>query len=171
MVSAEQAEDRLDFRYHAQRVAFSSIYRARTRRLSDITQVLTRGCFTSAEVKNSDYPVLHTTDIPEELCGCWCDISSFGKSQPAGGGRFAIAEPGDVLVARVGRNLERKVIGVAKGYARLSDCVYKIRVAEAHRELLLKRLGSESGRVWLASQAYGVSAKQLTKSSLLAFPF
>jgi len=170
VVGVEQAEDRLDFSYHVQRVAFSSTCHARTRKLSDVTQVLSRGHFTSAEVKRSSYPVLHTTDIPEDLCGCWCDLSSFGKARPVSGIRSVIAEPGDILVARVGRNLERKVIGVAKGFARLSDCVYKIRVAEEYRELLLKRLGSEIGRAWLASQAYGVSAKQLTKSSLLAFP-
>lgn len=171
MVGVEQAEDRLDFSYHAQGVAFSSIYSARTRKLEDVAQVLTRGRFTSAEVKSSSYPVFHTTNITDELCGHWCDISSFGKTPPASGIHSAIAEPGDILVARVGRNLERKVIGIAKGYARLSDCVYKVRVAEADREALLERLGSEGGRAWLASQAYGVSAKQLTKLSLLAFPF
>ena len=85
-------------------------------------------------------------------------------------GHFICAEPGDILLARVGRNLEYKIIGVAEGYPVLTDCIYRIRVQEEHKKHVLQQLSSVEGKAWLSSRCYGVSAKQLSKADLLTFP-
>lgn len=77
---------------------------------------------------------------------------------------------GDILIARVGRNLEAKVLGVSAGNVVLTDCIYRIRAPEAMRNELLSALSSADGRQWLSSHAYGVAAKHLTKFDLLSFP-
>jgi type I restriction enzyme M protein len=101
--------------------------------------------------------------------GKWCDLSQFSRKRseadlPVRAGR------GDILVARVGRNLEQKVIGVYGGFPLLTDCVYRIKVPKSYRRRVLDQLSSSSGKAWLDSRAYGVGAKQLTKTDLLEFP-
>lgn len=170
-IGMDEAIDRLDFEYHAQRHGSSSRLPA-TRVLGSIALDIKRGSLTSAECKVMPFPVLHTTDITVGLTGQWCDLSEFGDSA---GGSFAgrhiiMAEPGDILLARVGRNLEQKVIGVAQGFPALSDCIYRIRVPFAAQKQVLRQLSSRDGQNWLRSRCYGVSAQQLSKSDLLTFP-
>ncbi len=170
LVGVEDAIDRLDFEYHAQRQG-SAVLHPATLVLGSIADIK-RGSLSSSESRSMPFPVLHTTDITVDLTGHWCDLSEFGESTDGSfaGRHVVLAKPGDILLARIGRNLEQKVIGVAAGFPILSDCVYRIRVPPAAQKQVLTQLSSIHGQAWLRSRCYGVSAQQLSKADLLTFP-
>lgn len=78
-----------------------------------------------------------------------------------------IAESGDILLARVGRNLETKVCMVKKGYAKVSDCIFILRVHPELRRQVFDFLISEVGQRSLSSAAHGVAAKFITSDALM----
>lgn len=166
VIGLGEGHERLDFNYHREKHR----NKAHASSLRGIGAEILRGRLSSSQLKESAYPVLHTTDLDAALRGHWCDFSDFGL-QP----RMSriCACPGDILVARVGRNLETKVVGVARGYPEVSDCLYVLRVPSKFRERLLAYLSSPAGGKALSSLAYGVSARQLAKSDLdtLEVPF
>ncbi|MCA3022890.1 MAG: N-6 DNA methylase [Rhodocyclaceae bacterium] len=170
-VDPDQATLRLDFEYHFSRQG--SIHRAATGiTLASLGSHVQRGSFSGTDRFSSGFPVLHTTDIQPQARGSWCHIS--GSTERHKLDMLWVAAnkacPGDILVARVGRNLEQKVIGVYEGIVAISDCVYRVEVPKRYRDQVLAQIASARGAEWLASRAYGVSAKQLTKSDLLNFP-
>lgn len=167
LVPHTDAIKRLDFEYHATTSVSSC---SGTRPLSDIVEEVRRGRYSSAEIKDLDFPIFHTTDMDTSLSGTWCNLQRFGKkSDSPRPSNSVIARPGDILLARVGRNLEAKVLGVGSGFPILSDCVIKLRVKKAWRDNVLRRLTSPYGVSWLTSRAYGVGARQLTQADLLTF--
>jgi type I restriction enzyme M protein len=167
-VEVTEAVDRLDFDYHSQRLLFSETHSVHVS-LGSIAEEVKRGSLSSAEARVFRESVFHTCDMTPSRIGKWCDLSQFSRKRseadlPVRAGR------GDILVARVGRNLEQKVIGVYGGFPLLTDCVYRIKVPKSYRRRVLDQLSSSSGKAWLDSRAYGVGAKQLTKTDLLEFP-
>lgn len=171
LVDVDAAIDRLDYEYHAQRINHS-LQPENYFSLGSIVEEFRRGSLSSVEGRLARYPVLHTTDMTSPFVGNWCDLTKFGCLQHQGdvSGGIVCAEPGDILIARVGRNLEHKVLGVSSGYPVITDCVYKLRVSKEYRNRVLQQLSSLQGKGWLASRAYGVSARQLTKTDLFQFP-
>jgi type I restriction enzyme M protein len=168
LVDIDEAVTRLDFDYHAQRLKGSRLGREPAV-LGSIVSELKRGSVSSSEARAGDVPIFHTSDMSLSLSGEWCDLGRFSQVSGELDGVIR-AQPGDILVARVGRNLERKVLGVLKGSPFLTDCVYRIQVPEHYRDRVLAQLSCADGQAWLASRAYGVGAKQLTKADLLTFP-
>ena len=171
LIGMDAAIDRLDFNYHVQRLQ-NSAPKIRHVTLGTIIDDVKRGSFSSSEARAAAHPVLHTTDISHSMIGTWKDLTKFAQRPNQWNSMKPIiyAAPGDILMARVGRNLEQKIIGVSQGFPILTDCVYKIQVPKPFRELVLMQLTSSHGQAWLTSRAYGVSAKQLTKADLLEFP-
>lgn len=171
LVGEDDAIERMDYEYHAQKIN-CKLQPESYFSLGSIVEEVRRGFLSSAEGRLVGYPVFHTTDMVPDLVGSWCDLSEFGCLKHRGGisVRVVCAEPGDILIARVGRNLEHKILGVTSGYPAITDCVYKLRVPKEFRNRVLNQLSSLQGKRWLASRAYGVSARQLTKSDLLQFP-
>lgn len=171
LVEVNEGVDRLDFDYHAQRLLTSQSHRLQVS-LSAIVKELKRGSLSSAEARLVGTPVFHTSDIVPCRSGKWCDLSRFGHvwNKRVSPGMTVRAEPGDILVARVGRNLEQKVMGISAGFPVLTDCVYRLKVPKRFRDEVLDQLSSARGQAWLAFRAYGVGAKQLTKADLLQFP-
>ena len=172
LVDVDAATDRLDFDYHANKSQIRT-FKKNQISLGSIALDIRRGALTSSDIGAFDFPIFHTTDMPVDLAGEWCDLRQFGKSMghaTAANRHVVCAEPGDILLARVGRNLEHKVFGVASGYPILTDCIYRIRVPEETRKKILRQLVSCEGQAWLASRCYGVSAKQLSKADLVTFP-
>ena len=109
-------------------------------------------------------PVFHTT----EFDGSSTVPSNFVlKKRDSSIATGLVAIPGDILIARVGRNLESKVCMVRKGYVILSDCIFALRVLPAHRERVFNFLTSQSGRDALASASHGVAARFITTEALL----
>lgn len=169
LVKVENAIERLDFEYHAQHIK-APIGKAISISLGSICVQLKRGSLSSSQRHHNQFSVLHTTDFMPHTRGCWINLEERGFQKEPENTKLIVAERGDILVARVGRNLEDKVIGVSRGAAVVTDCVYVLRVPKQYRRTVLAQLTSSNGRAWLASRAYGVSARQLTKSDLLAFP-
>jgi type I restriction enzyme M protein len=165
-VDRHEAIERLDFDFHVERRL--SIRKRNATTLKEVARRLQRGSVSSAEARSLGVNALHTTSITSAMYGLWCDLRSFSRCIRS---RDVVrAQPGDILVARVGRNLEQKVIGVKSGTPVISDCLYLIRVEKALRESVLRELSSPMGRKWLISRSYGVAARQLTKADLLQFP-
>lgn len=169
LVDVDAAAHRLDFDFHTQNFV-AHPRQVQCLSLASIGCEIKRGHLSSSEARAAATPVFHTSDIGLSLSGQWLDLSEFGAGEKGQSGALRAA-PGDILVARVGRNLEKKVAGVAVGNPLLTDCVYRVRVPDAYRDTVFAALCSAHGQSWLASRAYGVGAKQLTKADLLAFQF
>jgi type I restriction enzyme M protein len=138
--------------------------------LADLAVDIKRGQVENRVARDSGIEALHTTDISIDDVGRWVDLPGrFDLDQNSVVSSMVIAEPGDILVGRVGRNFDAKIVGVKSGRALLTDCVYRLRCVPHVRNKLLQALTSSEGRLWLRSQAHGVSATQLTKSALLTF--
>lgn len=166
-VSYVEAAERLDYSYHFYR-ANSDLPKALCT-LEDIGATIKRGTLSSAEVKKSIHPVMHITDMRLGDAGKWIDLRHF-ESLFQHDRHLIRAQAGDILIARVGRKLEEKIVGVLSGSFPISDCVYLIRCSENCRDAVLAQLSSASGKRWLAAHSYGVAAKQLPKKQLLKFP-
>jgi type I restriction enzyme M protein len=162
-VDLDAAQTRLDYDFHFARIGSP---RWSEKSLSSLVSDVRRGTLSSAEIRDSSLPVFHTGGFtaPEG------HIRLPGKSKRRPREFPTIAEPGDILVARVDRNLHLKVGIVRSGWAVVSDCIWRIRVPECDRERVFTALRSPSGAAYLNSVARGVSARMLAKADLLAMP-
>ncbi|MNQ86265.1 N-6 DNA Methylase [compost metagenome] len=170
LVDVLSAAERLDYSYHSHRLATASEVRGKHVTLGDLGVEVKRGGLSSAQVKVSVFPVLHITDIKKISVGEWLDFSAFEPVHPNECSNLVKAQPGDILISRVGRNLESKIVGVMAGAFAVSDCVYVVRCPAEVREAVLTQLASSEGRAWISAHSYGVAAKQLAKKELLNFP-
>ena len=167
LVEHSQAAHRLDYQYHFAEATAGK----QGARLGDIAVDLRRGSLNSAEAKDARHFVLHTTDFTPDDCGQWLDFSGRRFRFPvAKSDSVTRAEVGDIVIARVGRTAHDKVIGIGAGSVVLTDCLYRLRVAPFRQDAVLRALSSPQGRAWLELHAYGVAARQLTKSDLLNLP-
>ena len=138
--------------------------------LSEICEVLTRGQLSSVQVRNSDINIFHSTNFPkirDKLCPNVPEKFIIKKSESTAL-KTSIAEAGDILICRVGRNLEQKICYVPKGYVALSDCVYKLRIPLKFRVNVLKFLCSADGQKKLSALTHGVGARFLSKEHILS---
>lgn len=160
-IQRELASGRLDYSFLA-----GGIGKKRTKqtRIGDVTIYLSRGSFSSSQRVKCDFPVLHTTDLSPSVY-----VVSPKFRMPtavAKQGQFNLAEPGDILVGRVGRNFEEKVCIVKSGTVAVSDCIFILRVAPEHRDSVFAFLKSGTGREALSFSSHGVGAKFLTVDAL-----
>lgn len=168
VVDATQAVSRMDFDFHSISSKGLSVPNAPVvLPLGEIALGVHRGSLQATASRRAGIRVLHTTGISDSLCGKWISLQA---ERVAVSDRCILAEPGDILVARVGRNLEQKVVGVQSGSALLTDCVYRVRMPFTLAGQTLRQLSSEFGRAWLASRSSGVGAKHLRIADLLSFP-
>ena len=168
MVNVEQAIIRMDYNFHAISAPEPDVTKSLSvSTLGEVALGVHRGSVQATASRQAGMQVFHTTEMPESLTGRWITLS---PQFPTPGDKRIWAEPGDLLIARVGRNLERKVVGVRNGHALLSDCVYRLRMPPSLATLTLRQLSSDYGRDWLNSRSSGVGAKQLCLADLLTFP-
>ncbi|CAN5846709.1 hypothetical protein BH11PSE13_BH11PSE13_37770 [soil metagenome] len=168
LVNVEQANTRMDFDFHAQLAVQPIVGKYSTvRALGELALGIHRGSMEATASRQAGVTVFHTTEMLECLAGQWITLD---ERDTVLDDRRRWAESGDVLVARVGRNLERKVLGIRSGYALLTDCVYRVRMPAALASQTLRQLSSDFGRAWLASRSSGVGAKHLNLGDLLSFP-
>ncbi|RXV64109.1 DNA methylase [Burkholderia stabilis] len=168
VIAPDRAIERLDYDFHAATPTCAPP-RYEVRRLADLLEDLRRGSVENALARTQEVPVLHTTHIDVDRVGTWRDFKSC-TAEPSHPPHWVRAARGDILLARVGRNLEQKICGVSGGAPLLTDCVYRLRVRAKYREIVLDQLTSDRGQAWLASRAYGVGARQLSKADLMEFP-
>ena len=130
LVSPESAVHRLDFSYYEQEHRFDArnLPTFPLVRLADLNPELQRGRATTVGRLSLPIPVFHVTDFPTSnryapaRGYCWTEPLATEHNQ-------VLAWPGDILLARVGRNLSKKVVGLIDGPIAISDCVYRLRVA------------------------------------------
>ncbi|AYF87355.1 hypothetical protein D6Z43_09375 [Pseudomonas sp. DY-1] len=162
-IPSDEAISRIDFSHHAKCKRNYSSKKSK-RKLGDLISSITRGSHNSSSRKSAVLPILHTTDLADYET----DIPpGFLVSQPeaeALGGSYA--RKGDILVARVGRNLSRKIVLVKKGPILITDCFFSL-TPKAAPEEVFRLLTSESGRSQLDRISQGVGARFITAARLL----
>ncbi|MDM0002984.1 N-6 DNA methylase [Variovorax sp. J22P240] len=160
----ERAAARLDYSYLAALEQVNARESGTT--LRSVTQMLTRGSHSSSQLKLLSYPVFHTTDFVEGSVEVPRQFRLAREARKvAAGGVVAVA--GDILLARVGRNLEQKVGVVNQGAIAVSDCILVLRVEPAYQARALQYFTSTKGRATLRATSHGVGAKFITTDSLL----
>lgn len=160
-LSPDAARLRLDYSYYAEGVEHQMPGNA----IRAITLGVSRGVCSSAQRGSLSAPVFHTTDF--DSLSPWMPSNFSITKKRAAELPGTIARPGDILLARVGRNLESKVCMVRRGFAMVSDCILVLRVVPEHRERILRFFRSDTGRKALTSASHGVAARFITTEALL----
>lgn len=159
-IPAESAVTRCDYRYYATRP--KSVGRVVT--LQGVGANVVRGTLNSAEAKHSGLLYLHTSDLP--ISGK--KVLKLPRNPTKLSTRkLTLAEPGDILIARIGRNLHLKVALVKSGRIALTDCVFRIRIPKAWRQRVFESLKSRRGSQGLDAIVRGVGAKTFNKDDLM----
>lgn len=162
VVSRRDAADRLDHGFHT---AMRSGTRGPT--LRDLGATVVRGSCEPGASGVARELVFHTTDFPR-IAQRSLELRVPLAVRPAA--RVVVAEPGDVLVARLGRGLERKVCLIADGWAAPSSAVLRIRLPEGRGLAVAKALLSPDGTARLQATSRGTGARMLGREDLLAMP-
>lgn len=157
-----KARMRLDYSYLSA-LRTNSTKKAFT--IRDVVQLLRRGTFSSTDRKRLDLKILHTTDFTNERLTVPRKFIT-KKSTIANGG-FVFAQGGDILIGRVGRNLNQKIWRVKTGSVIISDCVFLLRIDPIYADRVFDFLTSANGRECLAGIAHGVGASFITTDALL----
>lgn len=172
VISAEIAEKRLDYGFHFSRKMASSSKKSRkTMTVESMGASLQRGSFSSNELNSLPLPIFHLSDFPSPQEGIFARVPKqfirVVRTLEKLPDHVRIAESGDILIARIGRNLHDKVCLVEGGGCVISDCVYALRVPPKYRDRVLRYFASTAGRQALETAAHGVGAKYLSRSDVL----
>ncbi len=163
IISRNDAETRMDFDFHAHRDGRGG----QVTTLRELGAEVKRGSLDTVARKAAGFPTFHTTDyrgIAGGIVTLEADFASPDKP------KLVIAEAGDILLARVDRNLHEKVVMVAGGRAAVTDCIYRVRVPDKVRASVFDALRSPAGMASLLAATKGVSARLLGKADLLDLP-
>lgn len=165
-ISTAEGSARLDYSHYA--FKSSKAYALLKQFEPDSTLRVLRGSISMSKAKKNSLKILHTTDLRQDLDLENLDISTDFLPPPHC--KEVIIRAGDVLIGRVGRNLERKIALVRSGKAIASDCIYVLRSDTHSGELLYKSLASPNGAQWLKAHMRGACVKFINKCDLLNFP-
>jgi len=171
LISPEEGVKRLDYSYFYFRKSHPTGDEHTTNRsLRHLGVSLVRGSLNSRQAKEANFPVFHTPNfinrfdhmynVPNDL--------KLPKSIELSS-NIVKAEPGDILLARVGRGLEKKVCMIARGKMAITDCVYRLRAPGNLRGGIVAALASDLGHDYLKSISHGVGAKHLSMQDILDF--
>lgn len=161
-ITPHEAEQRLDYDYHSH----SNQEDEKLITLRQMGADIKRGSISTVEAKSITFPVFHTSDFSSSPEG----KIHFGTMPPIDS-RVLVAEPGDILMARVDRNLHQKIAIVSAGRSALTDCVYRIRLTPEYRKAAFNAMCSASGRAKILAATKGVGARLIGKADLLNVPF
>ncbi|AFQ47017.1 methyltransferase [Burkholderia cepacia] len=160
-ISIEDAMRRMDFGYHEAMTTMNADARHVIGTLATLQAAVIRGSRSKNQYAGMGLQAFHTshfTTDAEEL------------HLTGGQDGFQNAYRGDILVARVGSRCLTRQARVTAGEGLFTDCVYRIRVPDAHRALVWSTLNSDFGREWRQAHAVGNCAKHLTVGTLLTMP-
>jgi len=166
LISPEEGVNRLDFGFYFRKENVRKNAIKCTK--GAFSGSINRGLKSSSYVKSNDGFVFHTCDFPqinEQL-----PYVSYKRRPSEKKVEFTsniVAESGDILLARVHRNLEEKVCIVKRGKFPISDCVFRVRLESGCPIELVTYLKSEEGKDLLKSISSGVSARYISKGMLL----
>lgn len=161
-ITGVSAESRMDFNFHKLRCERLEEHTT----LRELGAEIFRGSISTVQRKTANFPVFHTSDY-KSVTDDVVELSNLtGLSKVA----KIVAETGDILMARVDRNLHEKIVMVSSGSAVLTDCVYRIRLPQQYRDHAFKALCSDVGRKNLRGLTKGVGARIIGKADLLDMP-
>lgn len=176
-VPQELASKRMDYTFHAQESPAQRLQDGNRRiQIGDALTDVIRGSICSSEIGGFPAAVFHLGDFakPNGENPTRIVPKRFSLSDRAArivSPKAHLAWPGDILLARVGRNLQNRLALVVHGPCVISDCIFALRATEEHRERLYRFLESDAGQRALATSAHGVAARFLSKQNLLEIQF
>lgn len=166
VISPERAILRLDYGFHS---SAKPLHASRSVQLAQLVSSISRGTLSSRTRQTVSYPVFHTTDLAVGMVEVPRRFLLNNEHRRAVVGTTARA--GDVLVARVGRNLSEKICRVARGTVVVSDCFLVLRPNPGEEDKLFKVLTSPRGRLAVDAIAHGVGARFITANALMTLRF
>lgn len=128
--------------------------------IGDLGVEVVRGRLNTAEARKAG--AFHLDTFNSATNGVIC-LPSEGLDDD---GRYACA--GDILVARIGRNISQKVAFVEAGSSAISDCVFRLRCPPPIADRVWRGLRSDVGRRQMESSLSGVTTRLLPMRNLLA---
>lgn len=137
-------------------------------KLSSLILSIKRGKSTKRSLINRNIEHIHTTDLNRQHAQV---IHSFiENNKTIETSTENVARDGDILIARVGTRVLGKAAIFSGKETVISDCVFRLRVADSDRNSIFKKLVSEQGQGWLKSVATGSCARVLTYNAINNFP-
>jgi type I restriction enzyme M protein len=176
-VSQELAAKRMDYTFHAQASSAPQVEDGcKQMHVGDAVTDVIRGSICSSEIERFPTTVFHLGDFAEPAGDSTIRMvpRRFSLSDRVArtvSHNAHLALPGDILLARVGRNLQKHLALVVHGPCVISDCIFALRATEEHRQRLYRFLDSNEGRRALARSAHGVAARFLSKQNLREIQF
>ena len=176
-VPQELASKRMDYAFHAQANSARGLLSKHQRiQVGDALTDVIRGSICSSEIEGFPTAVFHLSDFakPDGKNVIRIVPKRFSLSDSAArtmSRNAQLAQPGDILLARVGRNLHNRLALVVHGSCVISDCIFALRATQEHRERLYRFLESDAGQRALATSAHGVAARFLSKQNVLEIEF
>lgn len=160
-ISSDDLLHRMDYSYYAWKEL--NKHSVDTLTLGDLNVEIKRGRKTKKYLQGKNIPFFHTTSFPSNI-----KTKINLKNSPVLDDIFA--EPGDILIARVGKRCIGKVAMVNSGKQVISDCVYRLRAPKKYRNRIFSEMISDKGQQWLQVTAHGVCSRVISKRNLLCFP-
>jgi type I restriction enzyme M protein len=162
-ISLGDAAMRMDYEYFsASRIRSQCEHHVR---LGSVIDSLTRGKLSSREIREEKAVTFHLGDFVAAKSTNLVLKGTLGLESRRS--NQAVARPGDILVGRIGRNIDKQVAVVISGQAILSDCIYRIRCAPEWQQKILAGLSSTRGRILIRAALRGSAAQFLSKADLL----
>jgi type I restriction enzyme M protein len=159
-VSRDELAYRMDYSYH--------MWRKNQKRLKGLVSLedlgveIFRGRQTKRCLKDLGINYFHTSSFPGKL-----NSKVKLANDPIENG--INAEPGDILVARVGKRIIGRVTMVESGNQVITDCVYRLRCPRKYRDIIWESFISKEGQNWFNAHAHGVCSRVISKKDLLSF--
>lgn len=159
-ISKKESIYRMDYSYYVWKR--HRRYKNTSATLKDLNVEIKRGSQSKKELEHLGIQCFHTSSFPDSL-------HSTVKLNNAVIPNTIIAEPGDILIARVGKRCMGRVTMVDAGCQVISDCVYRLRASNQYSKKIRDALISREGQQWLQAHAHGVCAQVISKKDLLSF--
>jgi type I restriction enzyme M protein len=137
-------------------------------KLSSLILSIKRGKSTKRSLINRNIEHIHTTDLNRQHAQVIHNLKENNKVIESS--KENVAQDGDILIARVGTRVLGKAAIFSGNETVISDCVFRLRVADSDRNSIFKKLVSEKGQEWLKSVATGSCARVLTYDAINNFP-
>ncbi|MBL0745963.1 N-6 DNA methylase [Chryseolinea lacunae] len=151
-------EDRMDYSFHKYNL---SVPRGRAS-IREYNISVFRGNLTHKDLQNKKDSFLHSTTFKNG------DILSFKTTRKYN--KYVMAEPGDVIIVRVGRGCVGKAAFINEGRVPVSDCIYVLKGDSVINKRVFHFLVSEEGKAWVRANSHGVCSKVLSKSDIENIP-
>lgn len=174
-VNNELARIRLDYAYHTAtsgQAVGKAYHREDSSTVESLISDLFRGSISSNQLSEFDFPIFHLGDFPRRIARGGLptvpDKFLINEAEALGLGQFVrYAKSGDVLIARIGRNLHEKAVILRHGFCVVSDCVFVLRPRQSQLKTLESYFASEECKATLGAVSHGVGAKYITRTDVL----